>query len=146
VPLYDIPTAFATGLDFTPTGFIASAAGGVADITDGQMNFTIHGQDENGNNVAITSISVVESGAYNLFGTGTAATQVAVGASLSVKVTEIDGVAVAPITMFGNASLSRDLVANPGMAQTWNLSVMLDLSAQLTTLGVPYVTGTTRAE
>lgn len=146
VPLYDVPTPFATGLDFNPTGFAASASSGAADITDGQMNFTIHGQDGNGNNVAITSISLAESGIYNLFGVGTAATQVAVGASMSVKVTEIDGVAVAPITMFGNASLSRNLAANPGMAQAWNLSIMLDLSAQLTTLGVSFVTGATRAD
>jgi hypothetical protein len=146
VPLYGVPTAFATGLDFNPTGFTTSATGGSADITDGQLNFAILGQDGGGNDVAISSISLSESGLYNLFGVGTSATQIAVGAIMNIKVTEIDGVTVAPIIMIGNASLSKNLVANPGLVQPWNLSVLIDVDAQLTSLGVPFVTGATRAE
>lgn len=146
VPLYDVPAPFATGLDFNPTSFTSSSTGGAADITDGQLNFAVHGQDVNGNDVAISSINLSEGGLYNLFGVGNAATQIAVGAILNVKVTEVDGVAVAPITMIGNASLAKNLVANPGLAQPWNLSVLIDVDAQLTTLGVPFMVGATRAE
>jgi hypothetical protein len=146
VPLYGVPTPFGTGLDFNPTGFAAAAAGGTADITDGQLNFVIHGQDGGGNDVAISSINLAESGFYNLFGVGTAASQIAVGAILNVKVTEIDGVAVSPITMIGNASLVKNLVANPGIGSPWALNVLIDVESQLTLLNVPFVTGATRAE
>jgi hypothetical protein len=146
VPLYDVPTPFATGLDFNPTGFAAAAAGGTADITDGQLNFTIRGQDGGGNDVAISSINLSESGFYNLFGVGTAASQIAVGAILNVKVTEIDGVAVSPITMISNASLIKNLVADPGIGSPWALNVLIDVESQLTSLNVPFVTGATRAE
>lgn len=146
VPLYDVPSPFATGLDFNPVGFTSSVAGGAADITDGQLNFTIHGQDGNGNDVAINSINLSEGGVYSLFGVGTAATQVALGAIMNVKITEIDGVAVAPITMIGNASLAKNLVADAGVASPWSLNVLIDVQGQLTTLGVPFVTGATRAD
>src|SRR5215213_11044438 len=41
VPLYGPPTSFSVGLDFDPANFVASATNGAADITDGQLNFTI---------------------------------------------------------------------------------------------------------
>jgi hypothetical protein len=110
------------------------------------LNFVIHGQDGGGNDVAISSINLSESGFYNLFGVGTAASQIAVGAILNVKVTEIDGVAVSPITMIGNASLVKNLVANPGIGSPWALNVLIDVESQLTLLNVPFVTGATRAE
>ena len=65
---------------------------------------------------------------------------------MNVKITEIDGVAVAPITMIGNASLAKNLVADPGLASPWSLNVLIDVQGQLTTLGVPFATGATRAE
>src|SRR5690242_20438421 len=40
VPLYGPPAPFATGLDFDPQ-MVAFYAGGAADVTDGQLNFTI---------------------------------------------------------------------------------------------------------
>ncbi|WP_428305359.1 PEP-CTERM sorting domain-containing protein [Lacipirellula sp.] len=146
VPLYNSPSPFATGLNFTPTVFTSSSTGAGADITDGQLNFTIHGQDGNGNNVAISSINLSENGAYTLAGVGTAATQISVGAIMNVKITEIDGVAVAPITVIGNASLAKNLVSDAGVASPWALNVFIDVQNQLTTLGVPFVTGATRAD
>jgi hypothetical protein len=146
VPLYGAPSPFVTGLDFNPASFAASATLGSADITDGQLNFTIHGQDGNGDNVAISSVTLSESGSYNLVGVGTAATQLSVGAIMNIKVTEIDGMVISPITLIGNASLSRNLVTDAGVAQPWNLSVLIDVDAQLTALNVPFVTGATRAE
>lgn len=148
VPLYGPPTAFATGLDFNPTSFVASSAGGGADITDGQMNFTVAGQVVNGSATAINGLSLNEAGDYTLFGTGTAATQVGAGAvMLSVKVTEIDGVAVVPITLApSNASVAFNLPANPGIVQPWSLNTSIGISAQLTSLGVPFLVGATKVE
>ena len=143
VPLYGPPTPFATGLDFDPTSFVASATGGAADITDGQMNFTVQGQ----NTVAIKTISLSEGGDYTLVGGGTAASQVIAGAILGVKVVEIDGVAVAPINLTPvNASLSYNLAANSGIVQPWSLGLLVDVKSQLTSLGVPFTLGATKAE
>ena len=58
VPLYGPPAPYVTGLDFDPTSFVASAAGGGADITDGQMNFTVMGQKNGSDIVAIGSMSL----------------------------------------------------------------------------------------
>jgi hypothetical protein len=146
VPLYDVPSPFATGLDFNPTGFSAAAAGGAADITDGQLNFVVQGQVGGGNDVAISTLSLTESGFYNLFGVGTAASQVVVGAIMNLKITEIDGVTVAPITMISNASLVKSLVTDSGIGSPWSLNILIDVSSQLTSMNVPFVTGATRAE
>lgn len=143
VPLYGAPTTFVTGLDFNPTSFVAYATSGGADITDGQMNFTVAGNPT----VAIKSIGLTEGGDYTLVGTGTAASQVVAGAIFIVKVTEIDGVAVAPIDLTPvNASVAYDLVANPGIVQPWSLGVSIDVESQLTALNVPFTLGATKAE
>jgi hypothetical protein len=147
VPLYGPPTPFATGLDFDPTSFVASATGGAADITDGQMNFTVQGQIVNNNAVAIKSIGLNEGGDYTLVGGGTAASQVIAGAILGVKVVEIDGVAVAPINLSPvNGSVAYNLAANSGIVQPWSLGLMVNVESQLTSLGVPFIVGATKAE
>lgn len=148
LPLYGVPSPFATGLDFTPTAnFKATASGGGGDITDGQLNFTILGQDGNGNNVAISSINLSESGIYDLTGVGTAATQIAVGAILNLTITEIDGIAVAPILLQKNASLAKNLVATPGdeVDVDWSLNILIDVQAELMALNVPFTVGATKA-
>jgi hypothetical protein len=133
VPLYGPPTAFAIGLDFSPTNFGASSAGGGADLTDGQLNYTVvAGPTAPG----IPQISFSEGGLYALGGTGTAATQVLAGAIIHATVTEINGVAVAPITLASvNAGASFDLATNPGAAQGWSLSAVLNVAAELAGLG-----------
>jgi hypothetical protein len=147
VPLYGAPDPFVTGLDFDPTSFVASAAGGGADITDGQLNYTVMGQKNGLNVVAIAGISLFEGGDYTLVGSGTAASQVQAGAILAVKVTEIDGSPVAPIILTPtNAGIAFNLPANPGIVQPWSLGVSVDIGAQLTSLGVPFVVGATKAE
>ncbi len=147
VPLYGAPAPYVTGLDFDPKSFVASGAGGTADITDGQLNFGVTGQVSGLNIVAIKNISLSEGGDYTLFGTGTAATQVAGGAILNVKVTEIDGVAVTPITLTpANASVNYTLPANAGVVKPWSLGILVDVEAQLLSLSVPFVVGATKAE
>ena len=147
VPLYGAPDPYVTGLDFDPTSFVASAAGGGADITDGQLNFTVAGQQNGQDIVAIGGISLFEGGDYTLVGTGTAATQVQAGAILAIKVTEIDGSPVAPISLTpSNAGIGFNLAANSGIVQPWSLGVLVDVEAQLLSLGVPFIVGATKAE
>ena len=147
VPLYGAPDPYVTGLDFDPTSFVASAAGGSADITDGQLNFTVAGQKNGLDIVAISGISLFEGGDYTLVGSGTPATQVQAGAILVVKVTEIDGTAVSPINLApANAGIGFNLAANGGIVQPWSLGVLVDVEAQLLSLGVPFVVGATKAE
>ena len=147
VPLYGVPTPYVTGLDFDPKGFVASGAGGAADITDGQLNFGVSGQVSGQNIVAIKGISLSEGGDFTLIGTGTAATQVVGGAILGVKITEIDGVAVTPINLApSNASVTYTLPANAGAVQPWSLGILIDIEAQLLSQSVPFVVGATKAE
>jgi hypothetical protein len=128
VPLYGPPTPFATGLDFDPVGFTTSSAGGAVDITDGQLNLTVHAT---GPGVGLTSISLFEAGDYTLAGVGTPATAVLFGSIMRVMVTELDGVDVAPISLVPvNASVSDSL---PGavVVAPWSLGLLLDIAAQV---------------
>lgn len=126
VPLYGAPDPFVVGLDFDPTSFVAYSAGGGADLTDGQLNFTVASA------LGIPSITLTESGDYTLVGTGTAASQALAGAIIAVKVTEIDGVAVTPFSLTStNASVGFNLVANPGLVQPWSLGLTTNIAAQL---------------
>jgi hypothetical protein len=143
VPLFGPPTAFATGLDFDPIAFTAHGNGGTSDITDGQLNFTIHGTP----NVGISSVNLFEAGDYSLLGTGTAATQDFAGVIMRITVTQIDGINVAPISLSpSNASVGFNLIANSGVVQPWSLGLGLNISSQLTSLGYSYHTGATGVE
>ncbi len=128
VPLYGPPSPFAIGLDFNPASFVATAAGGSADLTDGQLNFTVVA----GPGQSIAGINLFEAGDYTLAGIGTPATQVSAGAILRAAVTQINGVSVAPINLIPvNASVGFNLVANPGVVQPWSLGLGLNVAGQL---------------
>jgi hypothetical protein len=129
VPLYGPPTALPGQLSFMPTSFAASGASGAGDLTDGQLNFTVMSP-------GLTSIGVSEGGDYTLAGVGTAATQVFAGASLRVTVTQLNGVNIAPIVLASsNASIGRNLIANPGVLQPWSVGTSVNVTSQLATLG-----------
>jgi hypothetical protein len=155
VPLYDAdgvvnsngPTPFVVGIDFDPASFGASAAGGGADVTDGQLSFGVEGTVGPGGSItAIQSLSIFERGDYTLFGVGTAATQVGAGIGLNVKITHVDGADVPDINIPLNASVAFNLLANPGIGNPWSLGLTADLDGALTANGVPYVIGATKAE
>lgn len=130
VPLYGPPTPFATGLDFDPAGFVAVGAGGVSDVTDGQLNFTVMAP-------IVNSVGLTESGDYTLVGPGTAATQAFAGAIIRATVTQINGVNVAPISLStANASVGFNLLANSGVVQPWSLGVTLNIASQMAALGL----------
>jgi hypothetical protein len=133
VPLYGPPSPFVIGLDFTPTSFGAASAGGGADLTDGQLNYTVvAGPGAPG----IPLISFAEGGTFTLGGTGTAATQVLAGASIAATIREINGVSVTPIPLAPvTASANYNLAASPGAGQLWSLSASINVTAQLAGLG-----------
>ena len=142
-PLYGPPTPFVVGLDFDPTpAFNATSSDGGADVTDGQLNYTVMGTG-----VGIASIGLSEGGVYSLLGFGSGMTQVFAGASLQVTVTEIDGLAVAPISLgSANASVAYNLTANPGANQPWSIGLSVNVSAALTSRGISYMLGATKAQ
>jgi hypothetical protein len=146
VPLYGAPTFSSVAMDFNPASFGAFGSGGGTDITDGQLNFTLVGTFTGTQIVTIDQISLSESGDYTLSGTGTTATQVIAGASLHVKVTEIDGVPTSVTLPSSIASVGFNLVANPGVLQPWSLGTTVDVDAALTALAVPFTHGATKVE
>jgi hypothetical protein len=149
VPLFGAPASyFPVGIDFNPVSFGASGTAGAGDFTDGQLNFGANGTFTPSVKVAISQLSVAESGDFTLFGTGTNATQVAAGASIHVTVTEIDGVALTlPIVLTPvNASVAFNLLGSPGILQPWSLGATLNIAAQLTSMAVPYTYGATKID
>jgi hypothetical protein len=127
VPLYGPPMGFPTGLDFDPMAFVATAVGGGADLTDGQVNFTI-----NSPGAGVNTVYLYEAGDYSLVGLGTPSTQVAAGAILRATITEINGVAVSPILVPpSNASVGFSLPGNAGVVQPWSLGVALNVGGLL---------------
>jgi PEP-CTERM motif len=152
VPLYGPPhVASPIALDFDPLGFVATASGGATDITDGQLNYTITSLFVNNNNgVGIASIALAEAGDYTLTtaGAGTAATRVIAGADMYVKVDAIDGnTLVNPIVLnFPSSSITKNLIANPGILQPWNLGFTFPIQSQLTSMQIPFAVGATKVE
>lgn len=132
IPLYGPPSGFEVGLDFDPTSFVASSAGGGGDVTDGQLNFIIDGKSAGPGQVwGFTSLAISEFGDYSLVGTGTSVTKVIGGANVFVTVHEINGLPVAPFTVNASNSFQYDLASNGGLLKPWNNSVLLDLGPSL---------------
>jgi hypothetical protein len=128
VPLYGPPTPFSVGLDFNPV-FTSSSSGGSADITDGQLNFTIM---TGPGGLGIGGIGVSESGDYSLAGLpGGPPTSVFAGAIIRATITQINNLPVAPINLPPvNASFSDSL---PGavIAGPWSLGLSQNIAAAL---------------
>lgn len=135
VPMYGPPDPFVIGLDFDPANFVSTSSAGGADITDGQLNFTIMGLANANGAVGVTSVSLSEAGDYTLAGAGGPPTAVSAGAIMRATVTQINGLAIAPINLIPvNASFSDSL---PGavVVAPWSLGLTLDVATQLTNLG-----------
>ncbi|MAT69284.1 MAG: hypothetical protein CMJ58_07130 [Planctomycetaceae bacterium] len=128
VPLYGAPSALGTGLAFSPTpAFASSSTGGSADLTDGQLNYTMIAGTGSG---GIPLITYNESGVYTLSGVG-AGTQASVGAVLRATVTEVNGTSVSPIALaIAQQSLIFSLPADVGSA-AWSLGLSVDVASEL---------------
>lgn len=135
VPLYGPPDAFPIGLDFDPTNFVSTSSAGSADVTDGQLNFTIMGLSNSFGSIGVNSVSLFEAGDYTLAGAGGLGTSVTAGAIMRATVTQINGVAVTPINLIPvNASFGDSL---PGavVVAPWSLGLTLNVAAQMSNLG-----------
>jgi len=134
-PLFGAPTVTNDSLTFNPTSFGASATGaGGVDITDGTLAATLMTTGAK----RIHKVSFAEAGDYTLAGgAGTTATAASVGASFFLRVIELDGVGVAPISFSGNLAVSPsggtyDFVNDPhGPAAIWTGSASFDIDALL---------------
>jgi hypothetical protein len=133
VPLYDAPFPIVVGLGFNPTpAFSATSTNGGAEITDGQLNFTVTAGPLAG---GIPNITVSEGGFATLVGVGTSATQVYAGAIIRATVLEMNGAPVSPFALApASTSINYNLTANPG-ANPWGLSLSLNIASQLNSLG-----------
>lgn len=137
-PLYGAPSVAGDALVFSPPSFGAQAMGaGGFDFTDGTLTTTIQVIG----NSRIDSISFQERGDYTLGGSGTAATNASVNATLFVRITQIDLVSVNPITASLNFTFSPsggtyDLVNDPGIGVLWNGSVLIDVSQMIIDAGL----------
>jgi hypothetical protein len=145
VPLYGAPSPIVVGLGFNPTpAFSATSTNGGADITDGQLNFTVTAGPLAG---GIPQINVNEGGLFTLIGPGTGATQVFAGAIIRATVLEINGAPVSPFALSPvSATVNYNVVANPGLNQLWGLNMTLDVNAQLAILGFNPNQRATKAE
>lgn len=146
VPMFNAPDPSILPLDFDPTSFTSFSANGGADVTIGQLNFTIKGLSNASGLVGIDAISLFEFGDYTLAGSGGAATSTSAGASMLATVTEIDGVSIAPQNLAPvNASFGDSL---PGIALSapWSLGITVDVAAQLIGLGYPAAAQATKVE
>jgi hypothetical protein len=127
VPMFGPPAPFPVGLDFDPTTFTSTSTAGVADITDGQLNFTVM----SGPGFGIGSISIFEAGDYSLAGPGGASTAAFAGAIVRATITQINGAPVAPIDVTPvNASVGFSLPP-AAIVQPWSLGVTQNIAAAL---------------
>jgi len=129
VPMYGPPSPFVVGLDFDPMNFSSTSTGGLADITDGQLNFTIMSLP---GGPPIPAVSLFEAGDYSLAGGGgNASTSVFAGAIIRATVTQINGLPVAPISLPPvNASFSDGLPPNE-IATPWSLGLTTNIAGAL---------------
>lgn len=132
--LFGTPVRLVDSLAFTPTGFAAYSANGVADITDGQLTLTIDAKPGH----YIDRILISERGDYTLAalaGTATAA----VYAQVQVQVHELDGMAVTPFTISATVNFTPtagQYSITGGLSNgQWQGTLDLDLDAQLAAIG-----------
>ena len=131
-------------LDFDPSEFLALAAGGEADITDVQLNFTLMTTPLAGANTLLIS----ESGNYSLTGLGTTLTQVAAGLSVHLKILAVDGnPLLTPVDFFASSSFDANLFDDgPAVLAGWVNGFLIDLDGILDEEEIPYELGVSKAE
>lgn len=133
-PLYGAPTITGNLLDFDPSSFGAYAIGsGSADVTDGQLNFTVSAIDGK----SIKSITVSEGGDFTFTGaTPTASSLVVARAITIISILEVDGVALLnPIDLTSTKTFSADYASFGGApvpdAGFWSIEDIIDIEGAL---------------
>jgi len=104
VPLFNAPSVSGDTLKFNPTFQSTASAGNpgfATDQTDGQLNFGIDAKQGQ----FISQFTFSEAGDYSLIGLPTAFAQATVSCPVNVRVTEVNGVALAS-TILGQFNLT----------------------------------------
>jgi len=125
-------------LEFEPRLTSASSGGG-SQMTLGTLTLGVSAQP----GFVIDGISASESGLYSLLGSGTSATDVLAAILLEVTVDEVDGNPIAPVSWNVNASVSFNLLANPGLDDPWSMGVSASVMNGLILNSVPFSFGAT---
>lgn len=131
VPLYGAPSVSLDSLLFDLAGVGAFGTAGGFDFIDVQLQTTIVAKSHR----AITQLEIRENGDFSLFGSGTAATKVAVGVPAILRIREIDGAEITPIVVSKNMTITPsgttngqfDLVNSPGVGQLWSGLLAFDV-------------------
>ena len=149
LPLFGGPVTAGDSLLFTPVSYNSAAVGpGGSDVTAGAIDAMVEalaGQ-------YITDLSFSDGGDFNLAGVGGVGTSASVLGSVEVTVTEVDGVAIAPVVITdsltyspsnGDWNLQDD---GPGLivGGLWTGSLDMDVKQALIDAGVAVNWGATK--
>jgi hypothetical protein len=142
VALFGAPNLTGDTLDFNPTGFNASASNGNFAFTDGLLTTTIMATNPN---QFINQLWISEFGSYSLLGGTPAGTKAGISIdSIQAKVTQVNGVAIAPIILpktitYTNGGAAPSTTAFGGIqfsstggaliGQPWSANVSFNLAA-----------------
>ena len=148
VPLFGTPVVVGNQLRFfepvplpNPSlGFGASSVGGVSDVTDGFLSFMIRPKQ----GLFVSKLGFREGGDYVL--DGFPGDQAKVTANLiiqSIRIDEVNGVPVAPISLSGVATSSDVLGVDPSV-DTWGNMLMFNIDAALAQHNYPNTSGATK--
>jgi hypothetical protein len=150
LPLFGAPIFSADSIDFNPVGFDAAASGtGDSDTTGAQLTFTIMSHAGK----AVTNINFSEAGDTTLGGLGNDSTATSVTATGTVTISQVDGVAIAPLVRpisltfspsGGTYGLLSDAGGGPIFHTPWTGSLLLNVGQILTTAGVPFNFGASK--
>ncbi len=144
-PLYGAPVVSGDSMVFNPALFDSVTMGSEMDDTSSQLSFFV--QAHSGR--SITSLSLAELGSLRVVGTGTDATFGRVTASGTLQVLEVDGSAIAPITVPIDLSIVGGLwqLATDGsmsMPETWSGGQSFNFDQILQNNGLSFALGATR--
>jgi hypothetical protein len=137
-PLFGAPHTSDDAMLFSPVSFGANALGaGGFDSTDGTLATTIHAIG----NSHIEKLVFSERGDYTLDGTGSANTKASVATTFFVRITDVDGPPITPISFtasmtFNPSDGTYNLVDDPGFLVPWEGGVTLDITAALVQRGI----------
>lgn len=140
--LFGPPTLNGNSLDFDPLGFNASASNGSFAFTDGLLTTTVMAANAN---QYINQLWISEFGSYSLLGGTPAGTKVGISIdSIQAKVTQVNGLPVAPINLpktivYTNGGAAASTTAFGGIqfasnggalvGQPWSANVSFNLAA-----------------
>ncbi|MEE9405478.1 MAG: PEP-CTERM sorting domain-containing protein [Algisphaera sp.] len=126
--LFGTPTISGDSLSFTPLEFTAESIDGGIDFTDGTLAFNVMPTTAGH---AISGLTLEESGAFDLVGSGTDATRVAIAVVFSINVLEVDNAPYvgASQVIHGSTIFEANLIDSPGLGQAWQASAYLDIAA-----------------